>query len=74
MQYRKADDERFCAQLSKLFVAGKIQNSRQNLLCSAREPDDEPEKAELKSRAEELSGITRWLTREAETTASARGF
>ncbi|MGI8556386.1 MAG: CRISPR-associated endonuclease Cas1, partial [Pyrinomonadaceae bacterium] len=38
-QYRKADDEAFCAKLSKYIVAGKIQNSRQNLVRSARETD-----------------------------------
>lgn len=73
-QYRKADDEAFCAKLSKYIVAGKIQNSRQNLVRSARETDSETERAELKSRADELSVISRWLEREAETTASIRGF
>jgi CRISPR-associated protein Cas1 len=73
-QYRKADDELFCAKLAKFIVAGKIQNSRQNLIRSARETDSEAEKAELKSRAEELSVVLRWMTREAKDTASIRGF
>lgn len=73
-QYRKADDANFCAKLAKFIVVGKIQNSRQNLLRSARETDSESEKADLKSRAEELSVVLRWLEREAEETASVRGF
>ncbi len=73
-QYRKADDANFCAKLAKFIVVGKIQNSRQNLLRSARETDSESEKADLKSRAEELSVVLRWLEREAEETASVRDF
>ncbi len=73
-QYRKADDETFCAILAKHFITGKILNSRQSFMRSARETDDPAEKEELKKRAEELSVILRWLEREAENLASIRGF
>jgi CRISPR-associated protein Cas1 len=73
-QYRKADDEKFCTTLAKFFVAGKILNSRQSLMRSSRETDNDSEKEELKKRAEELSVIMRWLEREADTLDSVRGF
>jgi CRISPR-associated protein Cas1 len=73
-QYRKADDAEFCAKLAKFFIKGKIHNSRQNLLRSARENESDDETKTLKSRAEELFVVTRWLEREAETLDSIRGF
>lgn len=73
-QYRKADDEKFSADLAKFIVSGKIQNSRQNFLRSARDCPDEAEKDALKSRAEELSTVLRWLDREAESVDTIRGF
>ena len=73
-QYRRADDEQFCTKLAKFFIAGKILNSRQSLLRSSRETENNSEKEELKKRAEEMSVILRWLDREAETLESARGF
>lgn len=48
-QYRTADDEsRRCA-IAKAFVAGKIQNTRNLLLRSARESSSEEDKKELNS-------------------------
>ena len=73
-QYRKADDAEFCAKIAKYFIKGKIQNSRQILLRSARENDSEAETEELKSRAEELLVVLRWIEREAETLDTLRGF
>lgn len=73
-QYRKADDAEFCTALARQIVAGKIQNSRQIVLRSARETDSERERAELQNRAEELSVVLRWLGREAETLDRVRGF
>lgn len=73
-QYRAADDAEFCASVSKKIVTGKIYNSRQNLLRSARENETEAEKAKLQTCAENLSNILRWLEREAETTDSIRGY
>jgi CRISP-associated protein Cas1 len=73
-QYRKADDENFCAGISRQIVAGKILNSRQCFLRSARETQYEEEKAEMQSRAEELSVVLRWLEREGADVAAIRGF
>lgn len=73
-QYRKADNEEFCTILAKHIITGKIQNSRQSFLRSARDTEDETEKQELRNRADELSTILRWLGREAETLDSVRGF
>lgn len=73
-QYRKADDAEFCATVAKHFIKGKIMNSRQTLLRSARETDSETEKSELQSRAEELNVVMRWLEREAETLDTIRGY
>lgn len=73
-QYRKADQQDFCKKLAKSIVAGKIQNSRQNFLRSARDNANEDEQAELRNRADELSVVLRWLDREAETLDAVRGF
>ncbi len=56
------------------FIAGKIINSRQSLMRSARETGDEAEKSDLKKCAEDMSDILRWLDREAENLDSVRGF
>lgn len=73
-QYRKADDERFCAELAKSIVTGKVQNSRQNFLRSARDAEDKDKKDQLKKGAEELATVLRWLEKESETLDSIRGF
>ncbi|HEY1685426.1 MAG TPA: type I-C CRISPR-associated endonuclease Cas1c [Tepidisphaeraceae bacterium] len=39
-QFRRADDAAFRLEVSRAIVAGKVQNSRQNLLRSARDGDD----------------------------------
>ncbi|MCV4755036.1 CRISPR-associated endonuclease Cas1, partial [Escherichia coli] len=62
------------AAISKSIISAKIQNCRTSLLRSARDSDNESEKSELQSRAEELSVILRWLDREAATIDAARGF
>jgi len=73
-QYRSADNPAFAAAISKSIINAKIQNCRTSLLRSARDCDNESEKSELQSRAEELSVILRWLDREASTIDAARGF
>jgi CRISPR-associated protein Cas1 len=73
-QYRKADDKEFAAGIAKKIIYGKIYNSRQCLMRSGRESDDEAEKTELQNRAEELAVVMRWLEREASEIESMRGF
>lgn len=73
-QYRLADDPRASALVARQLVAGKVQNSRQSLLRSAREAEREEDRAELQSRAARLSDVLRRLAREAETVAQARGY
>lgn len=73
-QYRKADDDAFCTAVARKFVSGKIQNSRQSLLRSARDSENEGEKQKLQDRAEEISAVLRWLEHEGETLDSIRGF
>ncbi|MGH8866164.1 MAG: CRISPR-associated endonuclease Cas1, partial [Burkholderiales bacterium] len=53
-QYRAADNLSITASIARQCVAGKLQNSRQSLLRSARESDNEAEAARLKQCAEEL--------------------
>lgn len=60
-QHRAADDEQATNLLARQFVAGKIQNSRQSLLRSARESDDAEEQERLQSRAADLATMLRWL-------------
>jgi CRISP-associated protein Cas1 len=56
-QYRAADDPRRSAAIARQCVAGKLQNSRQSLLRSAREAGDEADAAQLKHCAEELGRL-----------------
>jgi len=56
-QYRVADDPSKSASIARQCVAGKLQNSRQSLLRSARETDNEAEAAGLKQCAEELARL-----------------
>lgn len=60
-QYRAADDERKARAIARQCVTGKLQNARQSLLRSARESDDENERAQLQQAAEELAALVRWL-------------
>jgi CRISPR-associated protein Cas1 len=64
-QYRAADDEQQTHLLARQFVAGKIQNSRQSLLRSARETDVEEDRERLASCSDRLAATLRWLERSA---------
>jgi CRISPR-associated protein Cas1 len=56
-QYRAADDVARTAAIARQFVAGKVQNARQNLLRSGRECVDEAEAGRLRECAEELGRL-----------------
>jgi len=73
-QYRAADDARACASIARAIIAGKLQNSRISLLRSARETESETEAQSLKTCANELVNILRWLERDAETLDQMRGY
>jgi CRISPR-associated protein Cas1 len=73
-QYRLADDPAAAASIARQCVAGKIQNSRQSLLRSARESEIETESAELQKKAGELANILRWLEHEPDTVDQVRGY
>lgn len=60
-QYRTADDPQKSALIARQCVAGKIQNSRQSLLRSARESGDDQERDQLQLMAGKLAAILRWL-------------
>jgi CRISPR-associated protein Cas1 len=64
-QYRAADDEQQTHLLARQFVAGKIQNSRQSLLRSARETDVDEDRERLASCSDGLAATLRWLERSA---------
>jgi CRISPR-associated protein Cas1 len=82
-QYRAADDAQKAASIARQCVAGKLQNSRQSLLRSARESGSEEEARRLKQCAEELSRLLDRLHRgaaqngageEAQTVDQIRGY
>jgi CRISP-associated protein Cas1 len=78
-QYRAADDPRRAASVARQCVAGKLQNSRQSLLRSARENDSEAEAMRLRDYAEELGRLLRLLHRgatgeEEQTVDRIRGY
>jgi CRISPR-associated protein Cas1 len=54
-QYRAADDHDTCIDLGRAFIAGKIRNSRQNLLRSARDRKDVNDKDLLARAAGKLA-------------------
>src|SRR5262249_6091351 len=56
-QYRAADDPQKTASIARQCVAGKLQNSRQSLLRSARENVNGEETVRLKHCAEELARL-----------------
>ncbi|MBO0799400.1 MAG: type I-C CRISPR-associated endonuclease Cas1, partial [Blastocatellia bacterium] len=56
-QYRVADDPRAAAMIARQCVAGKLQNSRQSLLRSARETDLAEESARLQESAAEIGRL-----------------
>ena len=60
-QYAAADSPVDAARIARQIVAGKLQNSRSNLLRSARETDEESDRAALASAAAELARLIRQL-------------
>ena len=62
-QYRAADDIAKAGLIARQCVAGKLQNSRQSLLRSARENTNENEREQLQSTAEEIAVLLRRLER-----------
>ena len=66
-QYRAADDLEVSHLLARQFVAGKIQNSRQSLLRSARESDSEEDRSKLQTCAADMATMLRWLERSVNT-------
>jgi CRISP-associated protein Cas1 len=56
-QYRAADDPRAVAMIARQCVAGKMQNSRQSLLRSARESDSADGSARLQESAAEIGRL-----------------
>lgn len=73
-QYRRADDQSAAALIARQCIAGKLQNSRQSLLRSARETEEAAEREQLQTCAVELSNILRWLQHDAETVEQMRGY
>ena len=60
-QYAAADSPEDAARLARQFVAGKLQNSRSNLLRSAREADRASDRTKLAGAADELARLIRQL-------------
>lgn len=60
-QYRAADRAAASASVARQCVVGKLQNSRQSLMRSARETDVEQERSRLQKCAEEISTLLRRL-------------
>ena len=56
-QYRQADNGEFALGLGRAIVAGKVQNSRQNLLRSARDLADPPASESLRRAANRMEPI-----------------
>lgn len=54
-QHRAADDPGICLELGRAFIAGKIRNSRQVLLRSARDVNDDSDKVSLGRAAKKLA-------------------
>jgi len=72
-QYRAADDSGKTLRLAKAFVAGKLRNSRQVLLRSARDNKQEEERRLLKRAADAIAVNLRNLEH-AESLDAVRGF
>lgn len=62
-QCRAADDLSKAASIARQCVAGKLQNSRQSLLRSARENSDTDERDRLQTAAEEIAVLLKRLER-----------
>jgi len=72
-QYRTADDAVTSLELAQAFIAGKLRNSRQVLLRSARDSKDEKEKTALKKAADSIAINLRNL-QHADSLDSVRGL
>jgi CRISPR-associated protein Cas1 len=60
-QYRAADNPMVAALIARQFVAGKLQNSRQSLLRSARETASSEEERQLRGAAAEIARLLQRL-------------
>ena len=60
-QYAAADNPQEAARIARQFVAGKLQNSRSNLLRSAREAGGDSDRNRLSGAAAELARLIRQL-------------
>ena len=56
-QYRRADEESSCADLSRALVAAKVANCRINLRRAARERPDDPRATDISAAADTLTLI-----------------
>ncbi len=61
-QYSTADSPKGAAHIARQFVAGKLQNSRSNVLRAKREADDNADYKQLAKAADELAQIIRRLS------------
>ena len=60
-QYAAADSPRDATRIARQFVAGKLQNSRSNLLRFGREADTDADRTELAGAADELARLIQQL-------------
>lgn len=72
-QYRAADDAKRATDIARQCVAGKLQNSRQSLLRSARENDIPEESERLSAAADQIKDVLRRLEH-ADSLDTVRGF
>lgn len=72
-QFKVAEDEAKALALSRMFIAGKLRNSRSVLLRSGRDSKDEDEKATLAKAAKSL-GVNLRNLQQAESAASVLGL
>ncbi len=63
-QYAAADSPEVSARIARQFVAGKLQNSRANVLRAGREADAESDREKLAEAATELARLIRRLGRD----------
>ena len=60
-QYAAADSPQEASRIARQFVAGKLQNSRSNLLRAGREAEDDADRTALADAADELAQLIRQL-------------
>jgi len=72
-QFRLADNPDACAKIARQMIAGKIQNSRQSLLRSGRETENEASKQVLQEASDELSKLLQQL-KNSDNVDEIRGF